>query len=465
MSYFEITGYPFTDAGIYALESLIRKDYKDITPEDVRTVMMPVARLYETEPWRKCFQSIFTGDSVYTTPHYIFQGKKKFPDDPAKQKQYAAEKSLNDVVNWWNSLIDGFTPAGDRGTCPICGRRDGTMPVKKAHIPLIGTGKLLNFFPSMMESEFVCPVCLLAVQFMPLNLRYVKVRGKAKFLLYHSHSEKLMRIISKQNIKDIRMQITGEATGVVNYNKGETAFNTSSSLFSLLRELAIIPEVYDIKNPSIVVYEFSNYNQNPPPLRIIHISNSVFDFVIHAERTNKQKWMEVVNRGWWKIEDKKKKKFPDYSKWADNIVYENLLNEQSITDMFYSDEKKKVYGSEELLDLYLREVLNMQNIDSAKRISDALVKYSVDKGGKEEIEKKIKELRNVSNLGAFRRFFLDIAEDERRRGKGLSIPYEDFVKVTEDANSWKTMQDRILYALYEALSKFNNASGGEREDN
>lgn len=461
MSFFEITGHPFTDAGIYALEALIRKNYKDITPEDVRAVMMPVARLYETEPWRKCFQSIFTGDSVYTTPHYISQGKKKFPDDPAKQKQYVVEKSLNDVVNWWNSLIDDFTPAGSKGTCPICGRRDGTIPVKKAHIPLIGTGKLLNFFPSMMESEFVCPVCLLAVQFMPLNLRYIKVRGQAKFLLYHSHSEKIMRIISKQNIKDIRMQMTGEATGVVNYNKGETSFNTSSSLFSLLSEIAMIPEVYDVKNPSIVVYEFSNYNQNPPPLRVIHIPNSVFNFIVRAERTNKQKWMEVVNHGWI-IDDKKKKKFPDYSKWAYNVVYENLLSGKSITGMFYSDEKKKVYGSEELLDLYLTEVLSVQSIDSAKRISDALVEYSVNKEG---VEKTIKKLRSVSNFGAFRRFFLDIAEDERRRGKGLSIPYEDFVKVTEDAKLWKTMQDRILYALYEALSKFNNTSGGERENN
>ena len=449
MSYFEITGYPFTDAGIYALEALIGKDYKDITPEDIRAVIMPVARLYETEPWRKCFQSIFTEDSVYTTPHYISQGKKKFPNNSAKQKQYAIEKSLNDVVNWWNSLLDDFTPASDRGTCPICGRRDGTIPVKKTHIPLIGTEKLLNFFPSMMESEFVCPVCLLAIQFMPLNLRYVKVKGQAKFLLYHSHSEKLMRIISKQNIKDIRMQITGEATGVVNYNKGETAFNTSSSLFSLLRELAVIPEVYSIKNPSIVVYEFSNYNQSPLPLRIIHLPNNVFNFIIHAERTNKQKWIEVVNRGWL-IDNKKKKKFPDYSKWAYNKVYENLLNGKSITRMFYSDKKKEVYGSEELLDLYLTEVLNIQNIDSAKHISDALVKYSVNKEG---IEKTIKKLRGVSNLGAFRHFFLDIAEDERKRGKGLSIPYEDFVKVTEDAKLWKTMQDRILYALYGALSK------------
>jgi len=420
--YFTLTGNPFVDGGIYAIEAYYRKKLSDLTPQVLETKIDDIVDLYMTDGWNKNIYSIFTGNSKFTNPS--IKNKK------TKSK------------HWLKNLLQEFSVPENSGTCIACGRRDALPIHKRDEIPLTGSGKLVNFFAGATEGERYCSVCIFAVQFLPLYLYSV---GKY-LMLFHSVSQKMMRLLAQKFITNVREQIaSNNFTGCM--EKGYK--NSENALFHIVEEMIreredILPE----ENPSIVAYIFSNYGQNPPPMKIIHLPNKVFRFLVYIQRLDSSIWKRIVRKGY-----KVLKKEDDY-KWRDNQVYKNLLNNKSIIG-FFVEKNRTVIGNWSIFVYYLKEVKEMDDkrIDVLKKIGDKIADYIKQTDN----IKRLYGLERAKNYESLRNVFLKITRDMiANKMETPLFTTDEFLNdlFPEGALTWKETRDILLFRIYEKLSHY-----------
>jgi len=421
-NYFVLTGNPFVDAGIYAIESYYGKDYSVLTPSDLDKKIDCIVDLYLKDGWNKNIYSIFTGNSKFTNPSI-------------KDKKTSSEKFFGD-------LLKGFSLPGNSGSCIACGRRDALPIRKREEIPLTGSGKLINFFSGASAGERYCPVCTFAVQFLPLFLYSL---GKY-FLLFHSVAYNIMRIRAKKGIKNIQGQIAANNyTGCMqdDYKNGENA------LFHIVEDtIREQKEIFPKENPSITAYIFSNYTQNPPPMQIIHLPNSVFRFLVYVQRIDNVSWRKIVNKGFGVL-----KKEDDY-KWKNNRVYKNLLNGWSII-AYFIERNKTVIGNWEIFTYYLKEVREMdeKRIDVLKRVGDKIADYIK----KTDNTKRLFALETAKSYEGLRNIFLKITKGMITNGMDAPLfTTDEFLNdlFPEGALTWKETRDILLFRIYEKSSDY-----------
>lgn len=422
-SYFVFTGNPFVDAGIYAIETYYGKDFYSLSPKELETKIDRIVELYMTDGWKKNMYSIFTGNSKFSNPSI-------------KDKRASSEKYLKE-------LLEGFSLPKTSGTCVACGRRDASPVKKRDEIPLTGSGKLINFFSGASEGERYCSVCTFAAQFLPLFLCSV---GKY-FLLFHSASSKMMRYWAKLGIKNVQEQIaSNNYIGCMQdgYKNGENA------LFHIVEKMIrdnkdIFPE----ENPSITAYIFSNYGQNPPPMRIIHLPNSVFRFLVYIQRLDASSWAKIVRKGY-----KGFKKEDDY-KWRNNTVYKNLLNGISIIGFFINNRNRTIIGNWEIFSYYLKEVREMDKnrIEVLKKVGDKISNYI----RQTDNTKRLFALETAKSYEEMRNVLLKITKD--MIANKMDVPLfttDEFLNdlFPKGALEWKETRDILLFRIYEKLSDY-----------
>jgi len=418
-SYFVLTGNPFVDAGIYAIEAYYGKDFYSLNPQDLETKIDEIVELYMTEGWQKNLYSIFTGNSKFSNP--------SIKDKKAKSKEYLRK------------LLNNFCYAGSSGNCIACGRRDALPTRKRDEIPLTGSGKLINFFPGASGGERYCPVCTFAVQFLPLFLYSV---GKY-FLLFHSVSSKMMKYWAKLGIKNIQEQIaSNNYTGCMQdgYKNGENA------LFHIVEKIIIDnEEIFPDENPSITAYIFSNYGQNRDPMQIIHLPNNVFRFLVYIQRLDASSWAKIVQKGYGNF-----KKEDDYKR-RNNTVYRNLLNGKSIIS-FFIEKDRSIVGNWKVFSYYLKEVRNMDDkrIDVLKKVGDRIADYIK----KTDNIKRLFAIETAKSYEGLRNVFLKITKDMIANGmEGPLFTTGEFINdlFPDGALTWKETRDILLFRIYEKL--------------
>ncbi len=420
--YFVLTGNPFVDGGIYAIDAYYDKNSSVLTPKELETKINKIVDLYLTVGWKKNLYSIFTGNSKFTNPSI-------------KDKKTDAKKYLT-------GLLGEFSLPKTSGTCVACGRRETLPKRKRDEIPLTGSGKLVNYFAGASEGERYCPVCTFAVQFLPLFLYSV---GKY-FLLLHSVSSKIMKYWARKGIKNVREQFaSNNCTGCIQdgYRNGENA------LFHIVEKIIREQEdVFPKENPSITAYIFSNYTQNPPPMKIIHLPNSVFRFLVYIQRLDASSWAKIVWKGFGKL-----KKEEDY-KWRNNTVYRNLLNKKSIIG-FFLETDRRIVGNWEVFSYYLKEVREMdkKRIDVLKRVGDKIADYI----RKTDNTKRLFALETAKSYEGLRNVFLKITKDTIANGMEETLfTTDEFLNdlFPEGALTWKETRDILLFRIYEKLSDY-----------
>jgi len=423
-SYFILTGNPFVDAGIYAIEAYYGKDFYSLGPEELEAKIDEIVELYMTEGWKKNLYSIFTGNSKFSNP--------SIKDKKAKSKEYLKE------------LLKDFSSAGESGTCIACGRRDA-LPVKKRdEIPLTGSGRLVNYFAGASKGERYCPVCTFAVQFIPLFLYSVGGR----FLLFHSVSDKIMKYWAKLSIKNIREQkASHNYKGCMQdgYKNGENA------LFHIVEKIIRDnEEIFPDENPSITAYIFSNYGQNPPPMEIIHLPNAVFRFLVYIQRhQGASSWAKIVRKGYGGF-----KKEDDY-KWRNNTVYRNLLNGRSIIGFFIDSKNKTIIGNWEIFSYYLKEARGMdkKRVEVLKKVGDKIADYIKETDN----TKRLFAIETAKSYEGLRNVFLKITKDVIANGMEAPLfTTDEFINdlFPEGALTWKETRDILLFRIYERLSDY-----------
>ncbi|HNX17325.1 MAG TPA: type I-B CRISPR-associated protein Cas8b1/Cst1 [Methanoregula sp.] len=432
-----LTGDPFVDTGITAIELMTGKSWPDIQEDDFKKAADDLIKLYMTPAWSKDLNSIFPNSSyIQYSPGY---------DRKEKSREFLFE------------LIDGLNDRQSNSHyCSFCGapaftRKDAT-PFVKAHIPLTGSSKFTNFFPSLRNGVTVCARCVFAIQFIPL-VSY-KIRGKP--CIISSNNPEIVKQIAKETIDEInKKRILGDfqstdTSGIIN----EKFRNPQNALFHLAYKVTQKYSIAGItgENEEITLYHFDNKNQNSWGVRIYTLPNNIFKFVgiVMNSPEYKLKWFALLSRYY----DKSTKIPDDLPIWkgASNKIYNRLLNDQSILWAFKDDESKTLTVPFVIVERYLKLVKKMsqQRIERIKKLADRIAQ-SIEESGK---VRRVNDLLVARDLPSFRNQLQLIFKDWQKMGhEDPLISFDEYVDVIipGDYLSWTEVRDLIIIRLYEKL--------------
>lgn len=452
---FEYTGNPFVDAGISALVRWSgKKTPQELTVDDVKKAVPEIADVFSQAAWVKTFYTTFS-NGVMVQP--ANKGKER-----GKWLEFIGE------------LMKDFQPLGEHGSCVACGRREAIRIRKekrgllRSEVPL--TGGSLNYYSYAFGGADYCGVCATAIQFSPL----VFYRSGGKMILVHSSSQKAMRSWAKKAIQDVhRQKSLNDYSGCFT----ENFTNPQNALFQIAKTLIQDKEDWENEPVAIRIYHFTNYGQGAEldyydlPARVFHFLNEVQ----HSE--DSKDWENIVRRRYrytykgkqfWQNPDAKPEE--EY-KNNNNAIYDGLLHNKWIVKYFYNFSKRKTYAKWALVQLYLKEVRQMdrQRIETLKRVADEIAE--VIRQDDSDNPKRLGQLERASTYGNFRNVLRLIIKERIKQGaENPLFSLDEYTEslFPEGALGWREMQDLILFRLYEVLHSWLREKGiviDEAEEN
>ncbi len=437
--YEKLMGNPFVDAGVCGICEWLGRNVQpeQVTAVDLEQVVNDVAPMMQTDIGWRNLHGIFP-NSVLTNAAY--------------RKQDQVELLKKECKGYLDTILE-LAEAGD---CMGCGRRPANTWLSRTNIPLTGSGKLRNFYPTFAEGAGYCAACAFAIQLSPLA--FVATGGK--FLTLHSNSWKALRSWVRVCIDDVRrQQLQQDVTGC--HNPGYA--NPRNGLFYMAREMMVrFQEMRTDENVTMQVYCFTNYNQGPE-LEIFYMPAPVFKFLrIVYQSGFKTEWQKIVRSGymvnWTKVKSEE-----DY-KNRTNRVYENLLQDRSILGSFLHRNTRKIRGSWELLSLYLKEVRTMEQtqLDKIKQVGD-LIADAIKKSGR---DRRLNQLERARSYGECRNILRYVIRDRIQQGAPEPLfsidDYMEYLFPPSDnfnATPWRETRDLLLFRIYETLHDWLQTQG------
>ena len=434
--YEKLMGNPFVDAGVCGICEWLGPTVQpeQVTVADLEQVVNDVAPIMQTDAGWANLHGIFP-NSVLTNPAY--------------RKQDQVELLKNECQDYLNTISE-LEQSGD---CIGCGRRTVNTWLSKTNVPLTGSGKLRNFFPTFAEGAGYCSACALAIQLSPLA--FVTTGGK--FLTLHSNSWRALRTWTRRCIADVQsQQVRQEITGC--FNPGYK--NPRNGLFYMTQEMVQFEEMRTDENVSMQVYCFTNYNQGPE-LEIFHMPAPVFRFLRYASQGEfKAAWSEIVRSG-YRVNWDKVKSEEDY-KNRPNLVYENLLQGRSILRSFLNQRARKPRGNWELLFLYLNKVRTMkqERLDKLKQVGDFIAE-SIRESGR---DRRLTQLERAKSYRECRNVLRFVVRDRISQGAQQPLfSIDDYVEhlfpATDNVTFWSETRDLLLFRIYEQLHDWLQTQG------
>ena len=465
MNFFQWTGNPFADTGIAAILAHARKKQpQEIDADDVQSLNALLMELYLTPEWLKAMQNIFPNGALTNG---------------------AFAKNRAEV---WKNVVEFLTaelaPAQESGNCGCCGRHNAlrlasndkrklpnNMVFSKVYVPL--NGGVPNFFPGGAMGADLCANCVYAIQCAPLNF-YTANCDEKRFMVVHSNSERTLRDYSREAAKAIDTQLaTGQFSGP--FNDG---YKNAHNAFFHLVEMVLSSHDFseDDKHTTITLYHFDNYNQpKAKPLQIYSMPARVFRFLAEvANSPHYGAWKFVVARNYYFLKDRQKIPLQlgeddvgvEKRKFTRNLVFENLLADQSIISRFYSRRSRQTYAPWELLALYLKEIRSMQKerLETIKRVGDDLADLIQNIN---QHKKRLEALERASNYNSFRNVLrLCIKERINSQAAEPLFSFDEYVEqlFPEGNLGWRETQDLLLFRIYERLHPWLKAQGVATDD-
>lgn len=417
------TGNPFVDNGLMVIKTWAEKKQNDsITYEDFIKAYEELIPLYLNEAWIKQSFTIFPNSPL------------NLPNFKGVQKLEKYKEDLEKIFNSKESEAD----------CIYCSRNKAVdYSIMRKTIPLVGSQPLTNFYPSFQLSNLLCPVCLFTVQLSPFAM--IKCAGRQ--LLFHSNSKKFNYRWAKEAIENLeRQKAMNSLTGCIDLG----IVNPYNILFEAITNIIHKFDDWD-ESISVRIYYFVNFNQGVE-VDIFDLPSNVFLFLtMMMQNQFIAEWRKFVDIHYYRgrnnyIDPEKDEK--NKRKNSKNKVYENLLNNYSITSLFYR--KRKILVSWKLLETYCLEVRNMpsERLNRLKEIADKIA-VIIQKHKKS----RLLDLENTRNLSEFRKTLRVLAKDAYRiNSDGPLFVFEDYEEVLFPDNSyWDETKTIILFRLYEVL--------------
>lgn len=425
----QITGNPFVDAGVSAIQLWLQKSSpEEITKDDLREMIEQIAPVYCSKGWKKTLYSVFPNNTV---------------TNPANSKKDI--QSL--LTSKLNEYLEAIETLGNSGNCMGCGGRDAVFSLTKTEVPLTGSGSLRNFFPLFDSGVGYCAACTLAIQFSPIVFY-----ACGKLLMLHSNSPKVLKSWAKKCIKDVRKQIILQSlTGCPN----ENYVNPQNAFFHIVEGLIRdYDERWYEEDVAIRLYHFTNYNQRPE-LDIYDFPSDVFHFLSYVKTSERfSDWKKLVKKGYIKVNWEKVKEEDEY-KNKKNIVYQRLLNGQTIVRFFIDYQERQVIGDWSLFSLYLKEVRKMSEdrLDCLQRVGDEIAQYIQESN---EL-KRLTQMEMARTYAEFRNVLRWIIKGRiaiERESPLFSLQeYLEHLFPTSPSGitEWRETRDLLLFRIYETL--------------
>ena len=444
-----ITGNPFIDLGFYAIsEWCDLRGIEKIERTHIKKAFDDILPLYTSDPWKKdLFRIYFNSSLTHSTLN-------------------TPEKRQEKTIQLFEKLINNLSELTLNGECIGCGKRNSISlkkletyggGVSRSHFPLLGSGTLINFYPSWISEADYCSLCIIGVMFMPLVSF-----DCGDIILIYSQNDLILKNMAKESIKSIKIQLVSQTFSCLNDGVSNIA---QTSLFKTLEDIIQKYElIEDINNPSISAYHFTNFGTSPS-VRIIELPNPVFDFLKIIKKLNSfNDWNKIVWKGYpfpIKLKSKKKGKPSKENEKIDvvstiksrpNEVYNKLIKGESIIKYFIDRKQRTAITAWELFNYYLILVLNMKSeeIDVLKRIADDISEVIKENG-----TKRLYELERLSyrDYGKFRNILRKIIKDRIALGKPTPLfTLDEYLNVLfpEDGD-WSKTHDNLLFRMYEVL--------------
>jgi len=433
---FSLTGDPFVDAGITAIELMTDKSWLDIQEDDFKKAVDDLIALYLTPAWSKDLQSIFPNS--------------KFINASIKNKVKESNDFLYDLIVGLNR------PVNNTESCIFCGcpshRRNDEKPFTKSQIPLVGSSDFTNYFPSFQNGISICARCALAIQFAPV----VSYKAGGKPCIVSSNNSQVIQELGREALHYIHEQkVLGayqskETSGVFD----EKFRSPQNAIFHLAYKVTRLYRIKGIssENEEITLYHIDNYNQNPKGIAIYTLPNNVFRFValVMSSPEYKASWFALLSRYYLKS----KKESEDVPIWkvASNLIHNQLLNNQSILWAFKDDERKTLTIPFIVVERYMGLVrgMNKQRIEKIKTLADRIAECIEKSGDK----KRVNALQSAKDLVSFRNQLRLILKDWQKQGHDKPlVEFDDYIEVLVpgDYAGWTEVRDLIVIRLYEKL--------------
>ncbi len=437
--YEKLMGNPFVDAGVCGICEWLGRNVQpeQITTADLEEVVNDVAPLMQTDVGWRNLHGIFP-NSVLTNAAY------------RKQDQVELLKKA------CKGYLDTILELAEAGDCMGCGRRPANTWLSRTNVPLTGSGKLRNFYPTFADGAGYCSACAFAIQLSPLT--FMGTGGK--FLTLHSNSWRALKSWARVCLEDVRQQqLRRDITGC--HNPGYA--NPRNGVFYMAREMLKYQEMRAIENIALQVYCFTNYNQGPE-LEIFYMPAPVFKFLrIVYQDEFKNSWRIIVRSAYVKVNWDKVKSEEDY-KNRTNLVYEFLLEGYSILTFFLNRRVRKTRGNWELLSLYLKEVRTMEQtqLDKIKKVGD-LIANAIKESGR---DRRLRQLERARSYGECRNILRYVILDRIQQGATEPLfSIDDYMEylfpssTSFDATPWRETRDLLLFRIYETLHNWLQEQG------
>ena len=369
---FSLTGDPFVDAGITAIELMTGKSWPDIQDEDFKKAAESLVDLYLTPAWSKELNSLFPNSS------YIQYAKGYNRNEKSREFLFELIQGLENL----QTTLD---------YCVFCGapafRRKDHSPFVKSQIPLVGSSSFTNYFPSFHNGVSICAKCALAIQFAPL----VSYKAGGKPCIVSSNNPCVIQELGREAMHYIHEQkLLGayqlkETSGILD----EKFRSPQNAIFHLAYKVTRLYRTKGIssENEEITLYHIDNYNQNPKGIAIYTLPNNVFRFVavVMSSPEYRAAWFALLSRHY----SKSKKETEDVPLWkvASNLIHNQLLNNQSILWAFKDDERKTLTIPFIVVERYMELVkgMNKQRIEKIKTLADRIAECIEKSGDKKRV--------------------------------------------------------------------------------
>jgi CRISPR-associated protein Cas8b1/Cst1 subtype I-B len=294
--------------------------------------------------------------------------------------------------------------------------------LRRSHLPLL-LGKV-NFYPHATDGERACPLCAFYLLFLPLAVFTTAKSNVFMIAIDYSSPDRTAEIIKRLSLKEVdEARVKNSSFKLHTIEDCGSRENAALALYCHFIESLKGKQIYQYlneKDSNIIVYFFSNNQQNPFIYHIL-IPNEVLNFLFALAARSKTEFNRFKNE-------------VIIQRWT---AGQRILGKTHIISTCKSSEKGLAGGWYAHI-LYAQEVLKV-NAEKLAAIEELAKKIAGTKRDREELRKKILDIEKSANA----QLFLSILQ------KDFGLTHEVFALCPDDTISFFDAKDYLLAALYE----------------
>lgn len=305
---FALTGNPFVDTGMYTMQahaSKLRgnKPVDELTPEVLMEVMNDGEGygrwLAKANRQLNSFFMVCTNSALVNS-----SSNKQLYSLPKERRQLGIldekDEGWKDYLATLKLLHDELTdePDADASICESCGERPATKVLSRVgrdFFPLAGSlGNDAQALPAGSRAPRVCPLCLIAIQWLPLG----GIIFSGSLACFQFTEPRLSQYFVEDTYRETRSRLsTAKVTDkVLAYGSGEGAAPAAQILIDKMSKLQEDIE-YEGLPPDVTlnIWAFSNSGASPD-CEVVEINNPALQFLWEAARDHKSEISELLHR-------------------------------------------------------------------------------------------------------------------------------------------------------------------------